>query len=123
MQRIGGGLGSPRLGAVTRSRLILVLLAPVHALRPGHFHRMAAHMAPKLDSQGWIDATTASGRLFAFFVRSDYVWVRYQGKYKCVPLGGRVSIPAARALAGLITTEPDLWMDEVRAKQAGLPSE
>ena len=80
-------------------------------------------MAPKLDSQGWIDATTASGQLFAFFVRSDHVWVRYKGKYKCVPLGGRVCIPAARALARMITTEPELWMDEARAKRAGLPSE
>jgi hypothetical protein len=80
-------------------------------------------MALKLDSQGWIDATTASGRAFAFFVRNDLVWVSYQGKYKCIPLGGRVSIAAARALAGLITTEPALWIDEARAKRAGLPSE
>ena len=29
----------------------------------------------------------------------------------------------ARALAGMMTTEPELWMDEAHAEQAGLPRE
>ena len=84
---------------------------------------MPTQMAPKLDSQGWIDATTISGRPFAFFVRNDIVWVRSEGKYKRMPLGGRPTIPSARAVAELITTKAKFWMDEARAKRAGLPSE
>ena len=103
--------------------MILLSTRPGPLLRPGHFHRMAAHMAPKLDSHGWIDATTASGRAFAFFVRDDLVWVRYQGKYKCAFMGSRDSIAAGRALAGLVATDPGHWMDAESAKRAGMPSE
>jgi hypothetical protein len=49
--------------------------------------------------------------------------VIYRGKYKWMPLGRSVSIPAARVLAALIATESEFWMDEIRAKRAGLPSE
>jgi len=79
-------------------------------------------MAPKVDTQGWIDVTD-NGREFAYFVRDGMLWVRYRGKYKCTQVGGSATIGAARALAALITTEADHWIDEARAKKAGLPSE
>jgi hypothetical protein len=82
-------------------------------------------MAGKLDTQGWIDATK-NGRAYAFFVRDEILWVRRDGKYKCTLVGGN-TIAAARALAGLIagekSGEKEYWMEEARAKKAGLPSD
>ena len=57
-----------------------------------------------------VDATTACGRAFAFFVRNRLVWVRYRGKYKRMPHGGGATIPAVRAVAALIATE-DKFLD------------
>ena len=115
-------LGSP--GAALAPRCILDTAPAVPPCQSGHFHPLAAtQMAPKLDSQGWIDSTTASRRPFAFFVRNDIIWVRCDGKYKCSQIRSNASIPAARVLAALIATESDHWMDEPRAKRAGLPSE
>jgi hypothetical protein len=79
-------------------------------------------MTGKLDTQGWIDATR-NRRAYAFFVRGDILWVRRNGKYKCTPVGGCNTIAGARALAGLIAEEKDYWIDEARAKKAGLPSD
>jgi len=79
-------------------------------------------MAEKLDTQGWIDAVRDK-RSYAFFVRDDVLWVRRGGKYKCTQVGGCNTMAAARALAGLIAGEKEYWMDEARAKRAGLPSD
>ena len=79
-------------------------------------------MAPKLDSQGWMDAMHRE-RAFALFVRDDLLWVRYNGHYKRTQLAGCSSIAAAKALASVITGESHYWMDEPAARKAGLPSE
>ena len=90
-------------------------------MRPGAFS-WATQMAPKLDSQGWIDATY-EGRDFAYAVRDDRLWVRYQGKYKCTQVGSSGSISAIRALAELLIAEQQNWMDDTHAKWVGVPSE
>jgi hypothetical protein len=80
-------------------------------------------MTGKLDSQGWIDATTKNGRAYAFFVRNGILWVRRNDKYKWVELGGCNTIAAARALARTIAGENEFWQGEPVAKKAGLPSD
>jgi hypothetical protein len=80
-------------------------------------------MTAKLDSQGWIDATTRTGRAYAFFVRNGIIWVRRNDKYKWAELSGCDTIAAARALAGKIAGENEFWQGERVAKKAGLPSD
>jgi hypothetical protein len=77
----------------------------------------------KLDTQGWIDAKTSTGRRFAFFVRNEVIWVRRGGKYKYTHLGGSNTIPAARALASIIAGEAEYWEGEAWAIKRGLPSD
>ena len=77
----------------------------------------------KFDSQGWIDARTARGRPYAFFVRNDRLWVRRDDEYKCTRVGGSDTMAAARGLAEIIVVEEGFWMDEAHAKKLGLPSD
>jgi hypothetical protein len=77
----------------------------------------------KLDTQGWIDAETAKGQPFAFFVRDEVLWVRRGYKYKKTQLGGSDTIAAARALASIIAGETKYWEDEAWAIKRGLPSD
>jgi hypothetical protein len=77
----------------------------------------------KLDTQGWIDATNASGQPYAFFVRMIAYGCDRDGQYKWTQFGGSNTIAGARMLAGLISREKDFWQDETVAKKAGLPSD
>jgi len=81
-------------------------------------------MAGKLDTQGWIDATR-NGRAYAFFLRDEILWVRRNGKYKRTQVSGVDTIAGARALAGSIAGRKEDWdwVDETRAKKAGMPSD
>ena len=79
-------------------------------------------MAGKLDTQGWIDATR-NGRAYAFILRNEILWVRRNGKYKRTQVSGIDTIAGARALAGSIAGEKEDWVDEARAKRAGMPSD
>jgi hypothetical protein len=77
-------------------------------------------MAGKLDTQGWIDATR-NGRAYAFFLRNEILWVRRNGQYKRTLVSGIDTIAGTRALAGSIADEKENWVDETRAKRAGMP--
>jgi hypothetical protein len=81
-------------------------------------------MAGNLDTQGWIDATR-NGRAYAFFLRDGILWVRRNGKYKRTQVSGVDTIAGARALAGSIAGRKEDWdwVDETRAKRAGMPSD
>jgi hypothetical protein len=82
-----------------------------------------------LNTHGWIEVVDRrpvdagpDGRRYAYCADGAMLWVRRSDeRYKCTQVGGSDSIEAAAALAGIISKEPEFWVDATEAAKQGWP--